>query len=828
MKKSIQIILMITMLTSSAHNISASYGHNYEMTPISEKRTPDKTSAYYWTPTTIGIKAPPTEDFRTDIPNLQSQLTPNQEFKLDGVYKTDKKIIPTTPDTPQAQADGLPLTMANLQKFNKQNAQGVIAQISHVADDFQSVSSSRSSAGSNELDYFHTSTGSSYSHEDPTKSTSTNPFHEPSSLDLRNISTTPAPAIPGNAPTDGLPLENNPSRSNRVDEPITTTPVIPAPPSYSPEAPTQKTSTNPVEDGPEKASTSSSTASKPVPIYKTAVFLNTIAEEKAALTRGKSASSGLDLSSSNRDLQTPQKDSRSMKTETKAQPESTNPFDDYVVEPTASAEQPLTAQKMQEILQKLSVKQKSIFEKETILPNDKITVDDAGNLVIESNSNGTTIIKSIDKNGKITKTTIKGEETIKELPDGTTITTKINLKTNKSESVIQKGKTKKTITQDQFILTINQETEAGMFSSKSTSLQKIDFSNYMDRLTKITKTGDEGKKQAASIIDEMTQKLTQDPNILNNKDYQDFRDSLIEQLKTKEYETATTISERIAKFFRDWFTTVSSFDIVATKKTINSQVSSQKGLDNFNNVTRKITPDSQTSVFLLNDYKESENFDVNQKSGFVSFQPDSGIIVTAGDNGPLNDGKSKALPQMMIDPATGQFKKVSIDPAKAQKSTPLTKNQIKEVDTSGNIIITTRDANNRPISKIIQKTDGSMKFYTIDKQGKETLTTTITPESDGSISISTLQPEKGKIYGTTGNAIISTVTLKADGSITTSTNKDFEAPTPKPWGVKKSQDPTAVSNSKSSSNVLSSTPAWAQDTNTQTNSKTLAYPWMNQ
>ncbi len=284
--------------------------------------------------------------------------------------------------------------------------------------------------------------------------------------------------------------------------------------------------------------------------------------------------------------------------------------------------------------------------------------------------------------------------------------------------------------------------------------------------------------------------------ILKSQDYIDFKESLVDKLQFTTTKEMTTI-EKAIEWLKSFFITISTIDIAATKKEID--ISSQQEPEQiFSNITRKIDPNSQTSIFSLNNQltelkgnEFSQQISGKQKSGFVAFQPDTGIIVTAGRNGSQNE--SKALPQMTIDPITGKFKESSIDPEKAQIMTPFTKNQIKEIDASGNITITTRNTNNQPISKIIQKTDGSLEFYTIDKQGNrsEKPITTIKPEADGSITITTTQKVKGRYWGTTADTIDSIITLKSDGSITTGTKAPFQQPSNKPWKQDQTQTTTA-------------------------------------
>ncbi len=309
-------------------------------------------------------------------------------------------------------------------------------------DDRLSVSSSTSSSSDLSIE----------SHFDPQQSVAAKMNLQQSleSLDVSDMPTTPPPAVPKQSSTNPFDEPDSPGLILHDES------NIPQPPSYRPTPP-------------------------PSQVATTDAIKKSIAQTRRI---------------------TSSKDS-TIDTAKKSESKSTNPFDDSTTD--ISSQQPLQHQNIQEILQKSSPQQQALYLKEDLSNNPKIYRDDSGNLIFESNLNGKVITKSIDKNGKTTTTTVDGSTTTKTLPDKTTITTTTQ-SDGTSKSVIQKGVTNffkgqvtKTITQKQFILTIEKTTEGGTFSKESTKIQKIDFSNFMDQLTKVNTRDEAGKKQAGDL-----------------------------------------------------------------------------------------------------------------------------------------------------------------------------------------------------------------------------------------------------------------------------------------------------------------------------------------
>ena len=196
--------------------------------------------------------------------------------------------------------------------------------------------------------------------------------------------------------------------------------------------------------------------------------------------------------------------------------------------------------------------------------------------------------------------------------DGIKISTTTDPITQKSKSIIQNDKVKKTITQDQFILTIKTETQAGIVNETSTTVQRLDLSKYMDRLKKVNKKNQAGREEARKIIDKMTQESTQDPNILNNTDYQIFKESLIEKLNFKSSKDLTSIQKAI-QWLKTFFTTISTISIRGTKKT---NVQPRRDKEPIRPSTNKkfeqpIASQSQENIPLFAQKPVSENINKN-------------------------------------------------------------------------------------------------------------------------------------------------------------------------------------------------------------------------
>lgn len=323
-------------------------------------------------------------------------------------------------------------------------------------------------------------------------------------------------------------------------------------------------------------------------------------------------------------------------------------------------------------------------------------------LILETNlakPNESPMIRSFQEDGTIYSSQKTTSGLLEKFNDGPNVLTtydtngkqlasKIFTQTNKEGNPLQPI----TVTQKNFVLTI---TDATMLGNPRTRV--LDFSNYVEKLSSIGKGRSlrtaKTQQEQLDIINEMTEQLTGNKDILITPEYLEFRDQLREQLDAP---AAQTNENR--NFFMRW---INNLKIRVLSKHYDQLMGTKAKIDNLRNENNEL------------------NLTANQES-FISPTQDSSVLASAENTGTIamKDGNfivtSVDGTQVAINGKTGSISRSRISNTKLTAGDG---KQIESVNGQGKKVITTMQADGKtPASQMVYTAEG-IDFYPADRNG---------------------------------------------------------------------------------------------------------------
>jgi len=338
----------------------------------------------------------------------------------------------------------------------------------------------------------------------------------------------------------------------------------------------------------------------------------------------------------------------------------------------------------------------------------EIGEDASGNLIIleindPTNQFETPMIRSFQEDGTIYSSKKTAGGLLEKFNDGPNIETKYDINVNQLASKIFTQTDKQgnpinpiTVTQKNFVLTI---TDATMLGNPRTRV--LDFSNYVQKLSSIGRGRSlrtaKTKQEQLDIINEMTEQLTGNKDILTTPEYLEFRDQLREQLDAPAAQT-----NQSRNFFMRW---INNLKIRVLSKHYEQLMSTKATIDrareknNEDNIT-KLSLDSSRS-FISPTQNSSVLATLNTNESIA--MKDGNFIVTSADG-----------TQVAINGKTGSISRSRFSNTKLTAGNG---KQIESIDEKGQKVIITMQADGKTPASQMVYTQKGIDFYPADRNG---------------------------------------------------------------------------------------------------------------